>query len=141
MGDRIIWYKVKPLREAKGMSFDILQEKSGVNRVLLGRIENNSLRSIPEYHVIMAIAGVLGCGVLDLVTFFPEKDLNRVMVAREKRGLNKKDFCILAGISLNTLRKIEVLNQVPGRQVRRLVSKALDKPERELWPEERYGDQ
>lgn len=131
--NRIIWYKVKPLREAKGMSQAVLAEKAGVNRVLLGRIENNNAKE-PDYATMLAIANVLGCGILDLVTFFPEQDLNRVTVARIKAGLTKKDLADKAGISLHTVRNIEVYNKMPLKTVRGLIARALEMDAGELWP-------
>ena len=62
-------FKVKELREAKGMTQEELEEKSGVSRQTISAIENNRCGDV-KTGTLMAIAKALDT-TLDAI-FFPE---------------------------------------------------------------------
>lgn len=62
-------FKVKELREAKGMTQEELEQKSGVSRQTISAIENNRCKDVKS-GTLMAIAKALET-TLDAI-FFPE---------------------------------------------------------------------
>ncbi len=61
---------------------------------------------------------------------------SRVREFREARGLRREDVASRAGVSYETVRKLEADMHTPGLEMARRIAAALDATVDELWPSE-----
>lgn len=59
---------------------------------------------------------------------------DRIREAREEKGLTQQELAFETGIAIRTISRLETGGSLGTPAIRRAVAKALNKPQKYLWP-------